>query len=447
MTSTKVVELRTQFIAKLKELKALQEKEARSEDDEKQVDLLLAEVNDLGPKMEREIALDLQTQAITTHEQVQARGTQQSAEARNTPVDPTTGKPFDRRSIGRIVSGSESFNDYRKNPRGKSAPIDLGSLYPEHRMRAMVEHHEDLSPEELRALIHVGALPTDMVRPQILTQIYRGTEPIAGVRDVLVNGTTTSDAIIFMRELLYTNAAVEVAEAVSLVTGAKPESSLTFEQATSPVETIAHWIPITRQTLDDASQLRSYVEGRLLDGLTRRVNGQLLNGNGTPPNLRGILQTAGIQSLTTAGEFTTSPVVDAGTSNENFNRIRRGKRHVRVTGDANPNFVVLNPVDLEQFETYSDANRQYIAGDPMSGAPVTRMWGMRVVEDEHIAVNTALVGDGSMAAVWDRMQAQIFVADQHADFFIRNIFVLLAETRLALTVFRPAAFASVELVA
>jgi hypothetical protein len=62
-----------------------------------------------------------------------------------------------------------------------------------------------------------------------------------------------------------------------------------------------------------------------------------------------------------------------------------------------------------------------------------------------MASGTALVGDGSMACVWDRMQAQIFVADQHSDFFVRNLFVLLAETRLALTVFRPTAFATVQL--
>jgi hypothetical protein len=52
-----------------------------------------------------------------------------------------------------------------------------------------------------------------------------------------------------------------------------------------------------------------------------------------------------------------------------------------------------------------------------------------------------LVGYGPAAGIFDRMDAQIFVADQHSDFFIRNIFVVLAEERLALAVFRPAAFA------
>jgi HK97 family phage major capsid protein len=440
-----LVELRERFITVGHEMGALATKDSRTADDEAQLDKLLAEFNDLGPKVEREQAIEAATKKTElVGSVVQSVASVLPKEARNAAIDPKTGKPFDRRSIGRIVASSDEFQHYRSNPRGKSDPIELGSLLPEHRAQALVEHHEDMTPDELRAVIYGGALAADMVRPQLLGTWYRGLEPIAGVRDVLMNGTTTSDAIIFIRELLFTNAAAGVLEAVSTVTGAKPESSLTFEQATAPVETVAHWIPITRQTLDDVAQMQTYVNGRLLDGLTRTVNGYLLNGTGTAPQIRGILQTSGIQALTSAGEFTTSVVLGPA-SNANFNRLRRGKRKVRVTGGANPNFIVLNPIDMEAFETVANADGKYLAGDPTSGAQPTRFWGMRVVEDENMASGTALVGDGSMACVWDRMQAQIFVADQHSDFFVRNLFVLLAETRLALTVFRPTAFATVQL--
>jgi hypothetical protein len=63
-----------------------------------------------------------------------------------------------------------------------------------------------------------------------------------------------------------------------------------------------------------------------------------------------------------------------------------------------------------------------------------------------MAAGTALVGDGLMAAVVDRHDARIYTTDSHSDFFIRNILVTLAEERLALPVFRPAAFVEVELV-
>jgi HK97 family phage major capsid protein len=440
---SKLVELRERMVAVTGQMRDLSLKDQRSADEEASIDALIREFNDLGPAIERETALD--AAGKRNAEYTQSSGTRASA-MQPKPGAETRAK-LETRSVGRIVAEDVDIDGYlKRGGKGRTEPVEVGSFYPELRQRHIIEHSADMSPEELRTLIYSGTLSADMVSPQILPTIYRANEPLNDVRSVLINGQTSSDALIYFIESSFTNAAAEVAEAVDTTTGTKPESAIALTQATAPVQTIAHWIPITRQTLQDAAQMQTYVEQRLIDGLRRRENAQLLNGNGTAPNLRGLLNTSGIQSLTTAGEFTTSPVADAASNNENFNRIRRAKTKVRVGAGATPTFVILNPTNLEKFETYTDTTKNYLMGDPMSGAAVQRLWGMRVVENENIAVNTALVGDGSMAAVWDRMDAQIFVADQHSDFFIKNIFVLLAEERLALTVFRPAAFASVQLV-
>lgn len=440
---SKLVELRERMTVITGQMRDLALKSERSADEEASIDALIAEFNDLGPKIEREAALEAagKRNADYTQPARQALGTMRATEGAQ-----ARGK-VETRAIGRIVAEDGGIDDYlKRGGKGRTEPVEVGSFYPELRHRHIIEHADGMSPDELRTLVYSGALPADYVSPQILPGVYRANEPLNEIRSALINGTTNSDALIYFIESGFTNNAAEVAEAVDTTTGTKPESALVLTQATAPVQTIAHWIPITRQTLQDAAQMRTYVEGRLIDGLKRRENNQLLNGNGTAPNLRGLLQTSGIQSLTTAGEFTTTPVADAGTANENFNRIRRAKTKIRVGAGANPTFAVINPANLEKMETYTDSTRQYLMGNPVSGAGVTRLWGMRVIENENIAANTALVGDGSMAAVWDRMDAQIFVADQHSDFFVKNIFVLLAEERLALTVFRPAAFASVQLV-
>lgn len=446
---SKLVDYREQMTKILTELSGLQAKTDRTADDEARVDAILLEANDLGPKIDRETEIEAQTKNLPNYTEPNGKRVSGHVlnDGRGQHRNEREPHIFDGRSVAQIVTESDELKTYLHNPRGQSQPIDVGSLYPKHRSEQIIQHHADMGPEELRTLIYGGALNADMVSPQILREIYRPNEPVAGFRDVLLNGTTTSDAIIFMRELLFTNAAVEVAEAIDTTSGTKPESALTFEQATAPVQTVAHWIPITRQTLEDASQLQTYVQDRLVDGLNRRINGELLNGNGTPPNLQGILGTSNVQNLTSAGEFTTSPVNDAGEANENLNRIRRAKTKVRITGGASPNFVVLNPADLEQFETLTNGFQQYLMGNPASGSSIPTLWGLRVVEDENIADNTALVGDGRFAAVWDRGSASIYITDSHSDFFIKNIFVILAEARLALTVFRPQAFAKVALVA
>ena len=65
------------------------------------------------------------------------------------------------------------------------------------------------------------------------------------VRDLIAPGTTSSNLIQFQKEKTYTNAAAAVAEG-----GAKPESTLVFETANSPVRKLAHFLPCSTEILD-----------------------------------------------------------------------------------------------------------------------------------------------------------------------------------------------------
>jgi len=443
-----LAEMRARMKALANELGALAQKESRSQDEEGQLDTLLAEFNELGPKLEREeraqkSASDAATLAESRGRQVP--GTQAQPQSQESTID--------MRSIGRQFTESQSFQDYLSRGGKRSAPAfaDGVSFYPEHRNRAaLAQHREGMGPDELRAVIQTGNLPADYIRPQVVPGFFRGEDLQGSLRDVLINGTTESDAIVFFRETAYTNNAAGVSQATH-TSGAdetpvnasvKPESALTFEQVTAPVVTVAHWIPITRQTLQDAAQMQAYVEQRLLDGLRTEESSQLLNGTGGN-DLTGLLQTANVQNLDQT-YFSGAAVNDAGQDNENFNRILRARRLVRTVGRARANFVVINPADLENFLTYTDGDRQYFGAGPFSGTGLTQMWGLRVVEDENLAAGAVLVGDGRMAAVWDRMQSQIFI-DTIDDQFVRNMLTILAEERVALTVFRPQAFALVDL--
>jgi HK97 family phage major capsid protein len=447
---SKLAELRGRMNAASTELETLWKKDERSDDDDARLDSLLAEINDIGPKMEREARIESAAKAAQKNGESRGRvaGTlpTEGAEEAERNV-----RKMDRRSIGARFADSEQVRNYlpHANIKGtQSDPFHVGSFYHRHQ----VQHTADMTPDELRAIITTGNLPADYITPTQVPGFFRGDDLQGSLRDVLVNGTTQSDAIVFFRELAFTNNAAGVPQATHTAAASetpasasvKPESAITFEQDIAPVVTIAHWIPITRQTLSDAGQIRTYVEQRLMDGLRGEESDQLLNGAGTN-DLEGLLGTTGVQDLN-ATYFTGAPTSDAGTDNENFNRIRRAKTLIRTVGRAIPNFVVINPADLEQFDTATDANEQYFGTGPYGGANPARLWGLRVVEDEHIAENTALVGDGRMAAVWDREQANIltgYIDNQ----FVRNMLTILAEERLALTVFRPAAFAEVALVA
>lgn len=433
----------TKIVRELRELHAL---ETRSAEQESRVDAIIARMNELGPQIARLANVEAALTAGVS-EYLQAEGQRASA------AEASESTTVDTRSPMQKFLESREYKAALEHPKGLSSAVEVGSFHTRQRGGgALIEFADDkpLSAKDVRALISSGTASGSFLQPDVYPTIYRENEAVLTMRDVLANGRTNSDTITILQESGFTNNAAEVAEAtavngVGLTGGVKPESALTFTEVSYPVRWIAHWIPITRQMLEDLPFMESYVEERLRTGIKRRENAQILNGNGVAPNLTGILNTSGIQTATTAGEFTTSPVVGAGSARENFERILRAKSMVRLIGRAQATFVVMNPADFEVMQTVADANGQYYAGGPFGAGGVPTLWGLPVVEEEEMAEGTALVGDGLMASVVDRHDARIYTTDSHSDFFIRNILVTLAEERLAVPVFRPAAFVEVEL--
>lgn len=341
-----------------------------------------------------------------------------------------------RLSPGEVFTRSESFKRSMAtrgaNPVAMDEPVSFETL---------------LSPtaRELRTLVYSGTPSASMLLPDIVPGIFRDSEPVSAIRQVLGSSRTSSDTLIYMTESGFTNNAAEVSEPTTVGGAvAKPESAISFTEASEVVRTIAHWIPITRQAMQDTPFLESYINGRLMDGLERRIANQLINGDGNAPNISGLLDRSGIQ-IADEAYFLANEVRDAGTDNEDANRIRRGKRLVTVTGRARPTFVLANPDVMEKWDTLTNPTGGYIWGGPSGSGGVPRMWGIPMYEDEYVPAGHAIMGDGSFASVVDRMDAAIYTTDSHSDFFTKNMFVILAEVRLTLAVFRPAAFVDITL--
>jgi HK97 family phage major capsid protein len=242
--------------------------------------------------------------------------------------------------------------------------------------------------------------------------------------DLIDRGTTDNNSVEYVRETAGgLGTAAEVAEGA-----VKPEATFTFEVVNEPVRTIASWVPITRQALDDNAQMRTYIDGRLRYSLEHRLDSQILNGTGTAPNLRGILNTTGINTYA------------PGTAEAAVLSIRRAMTLVQNSEYA-PDTVVMHPTDFERVELSTDTAGAFRVTPNVANALAPRIWGLNVVTTTAISAGTAVVGAFRMGAtLFDRQQTQVLVTDSHADYFIFNKLVILAEMRAALAVWRPKAF-------
>lgn len=272
-----------------------------------------------------------------------------------------------------------------------------------------------------KALLTLADLsPAAARRPGIVPSVQDETT----VADLMLQGTTDSNVLSYFEETTFTNAAATVAEA-----GTKPESALDFTERTDTVRKIATWIPATSEFLEDNAGIRSYIEQRLRFMLARTEEDQLLNGDGTAPNISGILDRSGVQTI--------------GSTND-LDSIYRAMTEVRVDGQAEPTAVVIHPLSWQNLRLAKDGNSAYHGPGPFAPDNVERIWGLRVRVTPLIAEGTALVGAFQPhAQIFRKGGVRVVASTEHSTYFVENKVAILAEERLALAVYRPAAFCSV----
>lgn len=253
-----------------------------------------------------------------------------------------------------------------------------------------------------------------------------GVERRLTIRDLLMPGRTSSSSIQYPKETGFTNSADTHTETGGT---AKPQSEIKFDLVTATVTTIAHWVLATRQILDDAPMLQSYIDGRLRYGLKLVEEDQLLNGGGTGTDLNGVYTQATASTANLA-------VVDSPTK---IDVIRIAMLQASLA-EFPPNGVVMHPTDWASIETLKDTAGAYLIGDPQQSG-VQRLWGLPVVATQAMTLDKFLVGSFGMGAqIFDRSDASVEISTEDDTNFRKNLVTILAEERLALAVYRPEAF-------
>jgi len=250
------------------------------------------------------------------------------------------------------------------------------------------------------------------------------------IRDLLPSGVTDSNIVWFPKEDTFTNAAaVVVSGSPSIVAEnvTKPEAALTFTSDSEEVKTIAHWIPISKQALDDSNFLRSYADSRMMYGLALKVDTELLVGTGLAGTIEGIYTGRTAYAMNSPLDYATKLDV-----------IRDAKGQLEITNYSG-DFVVLNPADWADIELAKETAGMYIFSHPGGTIPQT-IWGMNVVLSNSMAAGTFLVGATMGAQVWNRQTASLAISYEDSTNFVKNMATLLAEERLALTIYNAKAF-------
>lgn len=332
------------------------------------------------------------------------------------------GQPTNRnqfKSIGEQLINSPEFKEWYGLRTPQGATIQFGDMLPSEFL-AKAAAFETMGSKALLATT-AGFAPESIRLPGFVEAV---TRPIQ-LLDILPMGSVSQAAVPYMEETTRTHAAAEAAEGAAFA-----ESTFVFTQRSVGVVKITDSLPVTDEQLEDVALIESYANSRLGYGVRQRLDTQAMTGNGTAPNMRGILNTSGIQTLARG----TDPQMDA---------LYKAMVRIRTIGRALPTHHVIHPLDWQDIRLTRTADGIYIFGSPMESGP-ERLWGLPVVQNEALAENTSLVGsfEPSWITLFERRGIDIQVGYTGSQ-FTQGIRTMRADMRAALVLFRPAAFHTV----
>ena len=332
---------------------------------------------------------------------------------------PLAGEQKEVKSVGEQFVNSDAYKNYLSNG-----------------VKGVDSHIETKT-----TLTTTGYPPEVLRQPGILESALRDPNAVISLFDVI---NTDQNSFSYLEETTFTNNAAEAAEG-----SAVGEAALAFTEQTESIRKLGVFLPVTDELLADESGSQGYLNSRLQTMIRLRLDSQLLTGNGTAPNLEGILD-AGKSSVGSTAFGSYSGNLDR------IGAIYGAITDIRVNAFTEPDAIIMHPNDWNAVVTsvgadfagtssagYAEKSPLFVAAGGMGAGPAAQIWGLKVVPTTAITENTVLVGKfggGEAANIVMRQGMELAVSDSHSDFFTKNQLAIRATMRVGFPVYREAAF-------
>ena len=297
------------------------------------------------------------------------------------------------------------------------------------------------SQAEFKTTLNTTGYPPESLRaPGILETALRNPDSVIGLFDQI---QTSQNAYVYLEETTFTNNAGSIAESGDI--SSSLESALAFTERTESIRKMATFLPVTDELLADVAGIQGYVNSRLQTMMKLNLDNQLINGDGSAPNLTGVLNKSGINTFNYALPY-------AGELGK-LGQIYQAITEIRKDAFVEPDAIVMHPSDwydivtsVSEVDTSGSKNPLFVVAGGFGADAAPRIWGLKVVPSTVIAEGTMLVGKfggGDAAQVIMREGVDLAVSDSHSDFFAKNQLAIRLTMRLGFAIYRPTAFCTI----
>jgi HK97 family phage major capsid protein len=325
-----------------------------------------------------------------------------------------------RKSVGSYLKEAVT-PDFLKKAMGKgnSNMVNL-DLHPMSVLKATVDEHTNLTFGTTNA--------NSVVLPFNESGVSKSPDRQAYLVDLFNTATINSPRVVWVERSGRTDGADTRSEGAIM-----GESDYTWIRRNLDVENISSYVKVTDEALTDWDMTLSEIRLELFGQLQRKLDDQLLAGNGATPNIAGVTHVCRTYDYAGLNTSVDAPNI--------FDAIAAAAAQVRFHL-YNPNYVVLHPTDFAKMNLQKDDNGNYVL-PPFISAGNMVIDGMRVVVNTGITAGQVLVGDFTKGTVYFRKGIDIRLWDQNDKDPIYGLKTITGDMRAVLKIAQPDYYAFV----
>ena len=175
--------------------------------------------------------------------------------------------------------------------------------------------------------------------------------------------------------------------------GTFPQSTAKFVEYTLPLQKIGDTLPVSEEFFEDEAMFAAELNMFLDTNVAIKVDTDLITGNGTAPNIKGL--NASVDAYT--------PVASGITDASIYDLLIKVSESITATGGSKytPDFALMNISDINKMRLKKDANFNYVM-PPFVTRDGAQVDNMVVLECNAVTANTMVVGDRRYARIYEK---------------------------------------------
>jgi HK97 family phage major capsid protein len=265
----------------------------------------------------------------------------------------------------------------------------------------------------------------DVIQPQRIEGIFADPNKSFHLRQILPILNVNSKTVEFTQEDTITDNTNVVSEGATA-----PQSEISFKLVKKSVEKINTYVNVSREMLEDAEWISSYIRTRLGDKLLVKEDQQILYGNGTSPQVEGI---------TTVAQAYADALADSNVTI--FDVLLMASKQATQLEYA-PDFALVSFEDYYKMLLSKDGNGAFVVPQAVFGGQEVRLGGrIRIIPTTALSGNDFIVGDFRRgAALGLKKDVTLTISAENSTNVIDGKVTLLLEERIVVQNYRPNAF-------